>query len=87
MKTSKLKLKTMMRTILLMLRAVCKASSNFSKPVSNKYITEAMQKAVPLKTQTKETISIAQRDNRCCARDNKYCANVYHYLRAWGLSA
>ena len=34
-----------------------KASRNFAKPVSHKDITEAMQKAIPLKTQ----------------RDNKYC--------------
>ena len=35
-----------------------KASRNFARPVSHKDNTEAMQKAVPLKTQ----------------RDNKYCA-------------
>ena len=42
-----------------------KANSNFAKPVSHKDITEAMQKAVPLKVQRqqvqhKETISIVQ---------------------------
>ena len=38
-----------------------KASRNFGKPVSHKDISEAMQRAVPLKTQ----------------RDNKYCANLW----------
>ena len=38
-----------------------KASRNFAKPVTHKDITEAMQKAVPLKTQ----------------RDNKYCKNLW----------
>ena len=52
MKTSKLKLTTMTRTTLLMLSGrLSQASRNFAKPVSHKDITEAMQKAVPLKTQ------------------------------------
>ena len=53
MKTSKLKLTTMTRTTLLMLssRLTSKASRNFAKPVSHKDITEAIQKAVPLKIQ------------------------------------
>ena len=63
MKTSKLKLTTMTWTMLLIVnvKRPSKASRNFAKPVSRKDITEAMQKAVPLKTQ----------------RDNKYYANLW----------
>ena len=38
-----------------------KATRNFAPPISNKDITEAMQNAVPEKTQ----------------RDNKYCVNLW----------
>ena len=47
MKTSKLKLTMMTQTTLLMpVKRLSKASRNFPKLVSYKYITEAMQKAV-----------------------------------------
>ena len=52
MKTSKLKLTTMMQTMLLMLSGhLLKARRNLAKPVSHEDITAAIQKAVPLKTQ------------------------------------
>ena len=66
-----------------------RASRNFAKPVSYKDITEAMQKAVqstwfsPLKAQRDNTVK------HCATRQLilKYCANVFHCLRAWVLSA
>ena len=60
-----------------------KASRNFAKPVSYKDITEVMQKAV-------QSIEGTKRQYREVLRNEiilKYCANVFHCLRAWGLSA
>ena len=60
-----------------------KASRNFAKPVSYKDITEAMQKTV-------QSIEGTKRQYREVLRNEttlKYCANVFHCLRAWGLSA
>ena len=60
-----------------------KASRNFAKPVSYKDNTKAMQKAV-------QSIEDTKRQYREVLRNEtilKYCANVFHCLRAWGLSA
>ena len=58
-----------------------KASRNFAKSVSYKDITEAMQKAV-------QSIEDTKRQYREVLHNEtilKYCANVFHCLRAWGL--
>ena len=60
-----------------------KANRNFAKPVSYKDITEAMQKVVPSIEGTKRQY----REVLCNEIILKYCANVFHCLRAWGLSA
>ena len=60
-----------------------KASRSFAKPVSYKDITEAMQKAVQSSEGTKRQF----REVLCNETILKYCANVFHFLRAWGLSA
>ena len=60
-----------------------KASRNFAKPVSYKDITEAMQKAVQSTEDTKRQYREVLRNETIL----KYCTNVFHCLRAWGLSA
>ena len=54
-----------------------------AKSVSYKDITEAMQKAV----QSIEGTKRQYREVLCNETILKYCANVFHCLRAWGLSA
>ena len=56
-----------------------RASRNFAKPED---ITEAMQKAV----QSIEGTKRQYREVLCNETILKYCANVFHCLRAWGLS-
>ena len=58
-----------------------KASRNFAKPVSYKDITEAMQKAVQSTEDTKRQYREVLHNETIL----KYCANVFHCLRAWGL--
>ena len=60
-----------------------KASRKFAKPVSYKDITEAMQKAV----QSIEDIKRQYREVLHNETILKYCANVFHCLRSWGLCA
>ena len=60
-----------------------KESRNFAKPVSYKDITEAMQKAVQFIEGTKRQYREVLQNEIIL----KYCANVFHCLRAWGLSA
>ena len=60
-----------------------KASRNFAKPVSYKDITEAMQKAVQSSEGTKRQYREVLRNETIL----KYCANVFHCLRVWDLSA
>ena len=60
-----------------------KVSRNFATPVFYKDITEAIQKAV-------QSIEGTKRQYREVLRNEtimKYCTNVFHCLRAWGLSA
>ena len=59
-----------------------KARRNFPKPVSYKDITEAMQKAVQSTEGTKRQYREVLQNEIIL----KYCANVFHCLRAWGLS-
>ena len=58
-----------------------KASRNFAKPVSYKDITETMQKAVQSIEDTKRQYHEVLRNETIM----KYCTNVFHCLRAWGL--
>ena len=60
-----------------------KASRNFAKPVSYKDITEAMQKAVQSIEDTKRQYCEVLHNETIL----KYCTNLLHCLRAWGLSA
>ena len=81
-KTNKLKSTTMTWTTLLMLSGHLR---NFAKPVSYQDITEAMQKAVQSIEGTKRQYREVLRNE--IILNSKYCANVFHCLRAWGLSA
>ena len=81
-KTNKLKFTTMTR-MTLNVKWPSKASRIFAKPVSYKDITEAMQKAVQSIESTKRQYCEVLRNEITL----KYCANVFHCLRAWGLSA
>ena len=82
-KTNKLKFTTMTRTTLLMLSGHLRQAGIFAKPVSYKDITEAMQKAV----QSIEGTKRQYHEVLCNKIILKYCKNVFHCLRAWGLSA
>ena len=71
----------MRTTLLMLLKRPSKVSRNSAKPVSYKDITEAMQKAVQSIEGTKRQYCEVLRKETVL----KYCANVFHCLRAWGL--